>query len=49
MSIQSVRFANLSAQLAEDVGLYDALDLDLDDIDTSVLEQVSTMEAGEVE
>ena len=49
MSIQSFRFANLFAQLAEDVGLYEALDLDLDDIDTSILEQVSTMEAGDVE
>ena len=46
MSIRSVRFTNLSSQLAEDVGLYDALELDLDDIDTSVLVQGGTMEAG---
>ena len=49
MSIQSVRFANLSAQLAEDVALYDALDLNLDDIDTSILGDAGMSESGDVE
>ena len=49
MSIQSVRFANLSAQLADDVGLYDALDLNLDDIDTSALGEVGMAVSSEVQ
>ena len=46
-SIQSFRFAGLSAQLADEAGLYEAVALDLDKTDTSRAGDM--MDTGEAE
>ena len=46
MSIKPLRFSELSDELADAVGLYDAAAMDLDEIDTTILDQTLIAHVG---
>ena len=46
MSIKPLRFSELSDELADAVGLYDAAAMDLEEIDTTILDQTLIAHVG---